>query len=90
MYVINMVMIVMIIGYCGIRVAEGSRSTGSLVAFLLFTTFAMFFTQLQKAQGATERIMDILVFVEESKQGKDLDISNLPISINRGTILYMR
>jgi ATP-binding cassette subfamily B protein AbcA/BmrA len=68
MYLVVMVVIVMIIAYGGIRVEEGTMSTGSLIAFLLYlfqiimpiTSFATFFTQLQKAKGATQRIIDIL------------------------------
>src|SRR5690606_13032699 len=85
MHMIMMFVIVVIIGYGGIRVAEGSLSTGSLVAFLLYlfqiiypiTSFAMFFTELQKAKGATERIIAILDLPEEtSQEGIDYDISN--------------
>jgi len=76
MYTIMMLVIVLIIGYGGIRVAEGTMSTGSLVAFLLYlfqiiypiTSFAMFFTELQKAKGATERIISILKISEEASQ----------------------
>src|SRR5699024_2509897 len=59
MQFVIMIVIVAIIGYGGMRVASGAMSTGTLVAFLLYlfqiimpiTTFAMFFTQLQKAKG---------------------------------------
>ncbi|MDF2857407.1 MAG: multidrug transporter permease [Neobacillus sp.] len=76
MYLVVMVVIVTIIGYGGMRVANGTMSTGSLVAFLLYlfqiifpiTSFAMFFTQLQKAKGATERIIDILDLPAEEGQ----------------------
>lgn len=97
MYLIVMIVIVVIIGYGGIRVAEGSMSTGSLVAFLLYlfqivfpiTSFAMFFTQLQKAQGATERIIDILNMKEESRQnGKEKDISNQTLRVSQLTFSY--
>lgn len=97
MYLIVMIVIVVIIGYGGIRVAEGSMSTGSLVAFLLYlfqivfpiTSFAMFFTQLQKAQGATERIIDILNMQEESGQnGKETDISNQTLHVSQLTFSY--
>ncbi len=97
MYLINMIVIVMIIGYGGIRVEEGTMTTGSLVAFLLYlfqiiypiTSFAMFFTQLQKAQGATERIMEILdLKLEEDKEGIDLDIANKTIYFDHVTFGY--
>jgi len=85
-----MVVIVIIIGYGGIRVADGTMTTGSLVAFLLYlfqiiypiTSFTMFFTHLQKAKGATERIIEILeIDVESGQGGKDMDISNQEIHV---------
>ncbi|WP_449536522.1 ABC transporter ATP-binding protein [Ferdinandcohnia sp. Marseille-Q9671] len=97
MYTIVMIVIVVIIGYGGIRVANGTMSTGSLVAFLLYlfqiifpiTSFAMFFTQLQKAKGATERIIDIIELpLEEGQEGQDKDISNLPIHVNHVSFGY--
>lgn len=90
MYLVVMVVIVMIIGYGGMRVANGTMSTGSLVAFLLYlfqiimpiTSFAMFFTQLQKAKGATERMIGILELpLEEGQEGKELDITNHPVHV---------
>jgi len=97
MYLIVMAVVVIIIGYGGVRVAEGSMTTGSLVAFLLYlfqiifpiTSFAMFFTQLQKAQGATERIIDILeIPLEEGQEGLEKDISNESISISNVSFAY--
>ncbi|SHF72102.1 ABC transporter ATP-binding protein [Ornithinibacillus halophilus] len=97
MYTVMMVVIVVIIGYGGIRVAEGDMSTGSLVAFLLYlfqiifpiTSFAMFFTQLQKAKGATERIISILDMQEEDGQsGLDKDISNQVIHVSNVSFAY--
>lgn len=97
MYLVVMVVIVMIIGYGGMRVANGTMSTGSLVAFLLYlfqivmpiTSFAMFFTQLQKAKGATERIIAILEQpFEEGQQGIEMDISNKRISIENVSFSY--
>ena len=90
MYLVVMVVIVMIIGYGGMRVANGTMSTGSLVAFLLYlfqiifpiTSFAMFFTQLQKAKGATERIINILELpLEEGQEGLEVDITNKPVQV---------
>jgi ATP-binding cassette, subfamily B, bacterial AbcA/BmrA len=97
MYLVVMVVIVVIIGYGGIRVANGTMSTGSLVAFLLYlfqiifpiTSFAMFFTQLQKAKGATERIIGILELpLEENHGGIELDISNKPITVSNVSFAY--
>ena len=90
MYLVVMVVIVMIIGYGGMRVASGTMSTGALVAFLLYlfqiifpiTSFAMFFTQLQKAKGATERIIDILELpLEEGQDGLEMDIADKPVQV---------
>ena len=97
MYTVVMFVIVMIIGYGGIRVAEGTMSTGSLVAFLLYlfqiifpiTSFAMFFTQLQKAKGATERISHILDMpLEEGQEGIEMDIRNEPIQVHNISYAY--
>jgi ATP-binding cassette, subfamily B, bacterial AbcA/BmrA len=97
MYLVIMIVIVMIIGYGGMRVANGSMSTGSLVAFLLYlfqiifpiTSFAMFFTQLQKAKGATERIIDILELkLEEGQTGLEMDITNKPIYVHNVSFAY--
>ncbi|MCS0674363.1 ABC transporter ATP-binding protein [Cytobacillus firmus] len=97
MYLIMMVVIVMIIAYGGMRVASGTMSTGSLVAFLLYlfqiimpiTSFAMFFTQLQKAIGATERIIEILEEpLEDGQDGIEMDISSKPITINNVSFSY--
>lgn len=97
MYLVVMIVIVMIIGYGGMRVANGTMSTGSLVAFLLYlfqiifpiTSFAMFFTQLQKAKGATERIIDILELpLEEGQDGRELDITDKPIQVMNVSFSY--
>jgi ATP-binding cassette, subfamily B, bacterial AbcA/BmrA len=97
MYLIMMVVIVMIIAYGGMRVASGTMSTGSLVAFLLYlfqiimpiTSFAMFFTQLQKAKGATERIIEILEEpLEYGQDGIEMDISSKPITIENVSFSY--
>lgn len=97
MYLIMMVVIVMIIAYGGMRVASGTMSTGSLVAFLLYlfqiimpiTSFAMFFTQLQKAKGATERIIEILEEpLEDGQDGIEMDISSKPITIQNVSFSY--
>jgi ATP-binding cassette subfamily B protein AbcA/BmrA len=88
MYVIVMVVLLVVFGYGGVRVANGTMSIGSLVAFLMFLfqllapiiTFTNFFTQLQRAAGATNRIVEILELEEEPGQdGLEKDITGLPI-----------
>lgn len=97
MQLVVMAVIVLIIGYGGIRVAEGTMTTGSLIAFILYlfqivfplTAFTMFFTQLEKAKGATERMMEILELAEEKDtKGVKRDISNLPVSFENIAFSY--
>lgn len=97
MYTVVMAVIVLIIGYGGVRVAEGTMSTGSLVAFLLYlfqivmpmTSFALFFTELQKAKGATERIIGILDLpLEEGQEGLVIDIANKTLQLEGVDFAY--
>lgn len=71
---IMMLVLVVLIGYGGVRVASGALSAGSLVAIIIymfqivvpFSQMATFFTSFQKAMGATERIQEILSREEET------------------------
>jgi len=82
MYTIMMFVIILVIGYGGLRVADGTMTIGTLVAFLLYlfqiimpmTMFAMFFTEYNKALGATGRIMGILE-MDDEKSGSLEDVS---------------
>ncbi|GMK41772.1 multidrug ABC transporter permease [Paenibacillus sp. CCS19] len=85
---IMMLMLVIIIGYGGFRVSSGALSAGDLVAFILYlfqimmpaSQIAMFFTQMQKAIGATERINETLGDSEEDlNAGAALTHANKPI-----------
>lgn len=76
-------LLVGILGYGAVRVQAGTLTTGSLVAFLLYlfnilmpaATFAMFFAQIQKAMGATERIEQILATpFEPAGNGTTIDV----------------
>nr|WP_249730648.1 ABC transporter ATP-binding protein [Paenibacillus sp. J2TS4] len=76
---IMLLLLVLLIGYGGVRVAEGSLTGGELVAIILymfqivvpFTQLASFFTQFQKAMGASERIIEILQEEVEEPHGTE-------------------
>lgn len=96
-FFVVMGVIVAIIGYGGIRVASGTLSTGTLIAFLLYlfqiivpvTSFVTFFTQLQKSKGATERISQILEQEsEELQNGVEEDISGKKVHIEDVSFAY--
>ncbi|MGR7945276.1 ABC transporter ATP-binding protein [Paenibacillus sp. M.A.Huq-81] len=65
---IMLLILVLLIGYGGVRVAQGTLTNGDLVAIILymfqivmpFTQMASFFTQFQKAMGASQRIIELL------------------------------
>ncbi|MCG8399155.1 ABC transporter ATP-binding protein/permease, partial [Bacillus atrophaeus] len=53
------------------------------------TSFTMFFTQLQKTKGATERIIEILnTEEEEGQKGIEMDIANEPIRVDNVSFSY--
>src|SRR5690625_973152 len=92
-----MLLLVVIIGYGGMRVSSGDLSAGDLVAFILYlfqivfpmAQFATFFTQLQKAKGATERIINTLGESEEDLQrGKEVDDFRRPIIFEQVSFSY--
>lgn len=76
MTTVMMSVLVILIGYGGVRVAEGSLTSGALVAIIIYmfqiimpiTQLAQFFTAYQKAMGATERIQDILSLEQEEQE----------------------
>ncbi|WP_119317345.1 ABC transporter ATP-binding protein [Companilactobacillus formosensis] len=77
-----------ILGYGAVRIQQGTLTSGSLVAFLLYlfniitpvASFATFFSQVQKAMGSTERIQEILNTEPENTQGKVLDAEGQTIN----------
>ncbi|MCE5173400.1 ABC transporter ATP-binding protein/permease [Paenibacillus profundus] len=94
---ILMVVLVAIIGYGGVRVSSGALTAGDMVAFILYliqiimpmTQLTMFFTQLQKAMGATERIITVLDHEEEDLHaGKQLAEVNQPIILDQVEFAY--
>ncbi|MGG1551108.1 ABC transporter ATP-binding protein [Paenibacillus ferrarius] len=70
---VMLMLFVVLFGYGGARVASGAISAGQLVAFMLYlfqivmpiTQLTQFFTQMQKAMGATETILNVLDHEEE-------------------------
>ncbi|MGO3912391.1 ABC transporter ATP-binding protein [Enterococcus viikkiensis] len=86
-----------ILGYGAVRVQAGTLTSGELVAFLLYlfnimmpaASFAMFFSQVQKAMGATERIEQILkTDLEPIELGKRIDVTGQTIKAENLSFQY--
>ncbi|GGD15202.1 multidrug ABC transporter permease [Pontibacillus salipaludis] len=97
MTLVMMAMLVIVLGYGGFRVSSGALTAGDLVAFILYlfqivvplSQFTNFFTQFQKAVGATERIVDILSHEEEPLvKGISLGEGKAPITLNEVQFAY--
>ena len=79
MTLLLMGVLVVIVGYGGVRVSTGELSAGELVAFLLylfqiiipFSSMARFLTAIQKAMGATERLQFLLDHDSEERLSGD-------------------
>ncbi|WP_307397650.1 ABC transporter ATP-binding protein [Paenibacillus anaericanus] len=92
-----MMLLVIVIGYGGMQVSSGGLTAGELVAFILYliqivmpmTQLTTFFTQLQKAKGATERIMETLGAEEEAfGSGVEVSNSNQPVVLDNVSFGY--
>ena len=92
-----MAALVGVIGYGGMQVASGTITAGSLVAFILYIfqiimpmgQITLFFTQLQKSVGATDRIIEILSEEEEHlNAGKILDSGKQSLTLNKLSFHY--
>ncbi len=96
---VMMALLVLILGYGGMRVSSGALTAGALVAFIMYlfqiimpmAQLASFFTQFQKATGATERIISILDSVEEEdaeqpvqNMSQSISVDHLNYSYNNG------
>ncbi|MCM3411735.1 ABC transporter ATP-binding protein [Metabacillus litoralis] len=83
-----MLVLVLLIGYGGVRVASGALSAGSLVAIIIymfqivvpFSQMAGFFTAFQKAMGGAERVQQILASNKEPS-AEHLHVINSPQDI---------
>ena len=82
-----------------IRVGQGSLTSGSLVAFLLYlfniigpvANFATFFSQIQKALGSTERIQEILRIESEKNLGQQTcDLANKTLTAQNLNFSYVK
>ena len=80
-----------------IRVGQGSLTSGSLVAFLLYlfnviapvANFATFFSQIQKALGSTERIQAILkIKPEQNLSHQSCDLTNKTLTAQKVSFSY--
>lgn len=93
---VMMALLVLILGYGGMRVSSGALTAGALVAFIMYlfqiimpmAQLASFFTQFQKATGATERIISILDSVEEEDAKQPVQNMNQSISVDHLNYSY--
>jgi ATP-binding cassette subfamily B protein AbcA/BmrA len=92
-----MLLVVAVIGYGGMRVSSGALTAGDMVAFILYLfqivipvgQLMQFFTQLQKAMGATERIAATLSHPEEDyASGREVTDIREPITVDHVTFAY--
>ncbi|WP_432805966.1 ABC transporter ATP-binding protein [Halalkalibacter oceani] len=73
MTMVMMIVLVLLIGYGGSQVASGALTAGTMVMMMLylfqlifpFTQLTSFFTEFQKAMGATERIQKLFSDADE-------------------------
>lgn len=94
---IMMLIIISIVGYGGIKLANGELSPGTFIAFLTLifyimtplANFGVFFSQLQKTKGATERISQLIYEYEENiDKGKLLNVTDEDIEIKDVSFKY--
>ncbi|WP_397443447.1 MULTISPECIES: ABC transporter ATP-binding protein [unclassified Peribacillus] len=96
MSLVMMALLVLILGYGGMRVSSGALSAGALVAFIMYlfqiimpmAQLAGFFTQFQKATGATERIISILDSEEEEDANQQVQNINQSITVDHLNYSY--
>lgn len=96
MSLVMMALLVLILGYGGMRVSSGALTAGALVAFIMYlfqiimpmAQLAGFFTQFQKATGATERIISILDSEEEEDAKQQVQNINQSITVDHLNYSY--
>ncbi|BDR60165.1 ABC transporter ATP-binding protein [Lactobacillus xylocopicola] len=97
MMTLMMAAFVGILAFGIIRIGQGTLTSGSLVAFLLYlfnvispvATFATFFSQVQKALGSTERIQAILKLQpEKAASNQQLDLTDKTLTAKAVSFSY--
>ncbi|QHW34568.1 ABC transporter ATP-binding protein [Paenibacillus rhizovicinus] len=97
MFFVMIMLLVVIVGYGGMRVSSGALTAGELVAFILYlmqivmpmSQISTFFTQFKKTVGATERIIDILDASEENHDaGKPVEKADQAIRFEQLSFGY--
>jgi ATP-binding cassette subfamily B protein AbcA/BmrA len=97
MSLIIMALLVVILGYGGMRVSSGEITAGDLVAFILYMfqiimplgQLTSFFTQFQKVIGATERIISIINNeATERQEGREVGQIHQAITVDDITFSY--
>ncbi|AMW98060.1 ABC transporter ATP-binding protein [Rummeliibacillus stabekisii] len=93
---VMMTLLVLLLGYGGMRVSSGALTAGSLVAFIMYlfqiimpmAQMASFFTHFQKATGATERIIDILELAPEPNAADDVEHVDADLKVEHVNYSY--
>ena len=97
MILVMMSIFVGILTYGALRVADGSLSNGTLIAFLLYLVqiiapaaqFAQFFSQLQKTKVSTERLSEILAMeAEDFTVGEAVDVTGKELKVEAVSFAY--
>lgn len=92
-----LLLLVCLIGFGGVQVSSGAMTAGELVAFIMYlfqimlpiSQISQFFTQFQKAMGATESIITILEIEEEDQDsGKAVTEMNQTLMVKHVSFAY--
>ncbi|OMF37338.1 multidrug ABC transporter permease [Paenibacillus sp. FSL H8-0548] len=94
---VMLLLLVCLIGFGGVQVSSGAMTAGELVAFIMYlfqimlpiTQISQFFTQFQKAMGATDSIIGIIESEEEDQDsGKAVTEMNQTLQVDHVSFSY--
>lgn len=94
---IILLLLVGLIGFGGVQVSSGAMTAGELVAFIMYifqimlpiTQISQFFTQFQKAMGATDSIIGIMAAEEENQDsGNEAKHIRKTVSLDQVSFAY--